>query len=245
MTDNNVEIWNAEATRKLKSYDANLFLNHTENTYLRAVEIGLKFVNSNRIKVLKTDLWDEGIEHWRDILSRYQNSEYFDLYGVDISPVVCSSAMSRVKNVHVVQGDIRNLPFKNDFFDIILDLSTIDHVPENHVMDVLQEYKRVVNKSGILVLIFWYNSFFVKYIMNAREDDKQYYFTLRTVKNNVKKDFDILEEYCISFFPRPESKINILPASIRNQVLNLEYSRWVSLIFKNFAGLYLIIGRKK
>lgn len=85
------------------------------NSYLKATKIGLKYVNQNKINLLKIDLWNEGIECQRDILSHFQNDENFNLYGIDISPVVLSRAKSRLKNVNLVQGDIRNLPFKSDF----------------------------------------------------------------------------------------------------------------------------------
>ena len=250
MKNKDVELWNKEAIKSLKLKSPNWFSYYIGNSYIRATEIGLKHVNSDKISLLKTDLWNEGVEYQRDILGRYQNRKNFNLYGIDISPVVCSHARSKIKNIYVIQGDIRNLPFKNNSFDILLDLSTLDHIPENQIIDVLQEYKRVLKKDGILVLIFWYNSFSVKYILRARESVTQYYFSLK-VKNNVKKRFDIIEEYCIGTLlciPYLGYILNRLPISLRNRILNLvldlEYSKISKFILKNFGGLYVIIGKK-
>ena len=259
MKNKNVKLWNKKAIKSLKLKPPNWFSYYIGNSYIRATEIGLKHVNSDKISLLKTDLWNEGVEYQRDILGRYQNYKNFNLYGIDISLVVCSHARSKIKNIYVIQGDIRNLPFKNNSFDILLDLSTLDHIPENQIIDVLQEYKRVLKKDGILVLIFWYNSFFIKfvkyirkYIRRARENATQYYFSLKLVKNNVKKRFDIIEEYCIGTLlciPYLRFILNRLPIFLRNRilnvVLNLEYSKTSKFILKNFSGLYVIIGRRK
>jgi len=40
----------------------------------------------------------------------------------------------------------------------LLDLSTLDHIPEKEVIDIIKEYKMVLNESGVLVVVFWYNS---------------------------------------------------------------------------------------
>lgn len=248
-----VEAWNKEAIKRLKAKPPDWFSYYIGNSYRRATQIGLKYVTSNRVNLLKTDLWNEGIEYQRDILGQYQDCENFNLYGMDISLVVCYYAKSRIKNLHAIQGDIRNLPFEDEFFDIILDLSTLDHIPEDKVPKVLQQYKRVLKKDSILVLIFWYSSFSVKfvYIRRKRESDTQYYFSLESIKNEVKKRFDILEEYYTGILiciPYLKAILNRLPISICNRilnfVLNLEYSK-ISCILKSFAGLYVLIGKKK
>ena len=252
MEDKDIETWNKEATKSLKLKPLGWFSYYIGNSYRRATEIGLKHVTSNKVSLLKTDLWNESVEYQRDILGQYQDCENFNLYGVDISQVVCSHAKPRIKKIHITQGSIRNLPFRNDSFDILLDLSTLDHVPEDQVVDVLQEYNRVLKKDGILVLIFWYNSFSVKYIMRARESATQYYFSAESIKNEVKKGFDIFEEYCIGTLlciPYLGFILNRLPTSLRNWILNLvldlEYSKTSKSIFKNFAGLYVITGKRK
>ena len=247
-----VKMWDRGAVKSLRLRPPDWFSYYMGNSYIRATEIGLEQIHSNKISLLKTDLWNEGIEYQRDILGYYQNNENFNLYGIDISPIVCSQARSKTKNVHIIQGDMRNLPFRDDSFDILLDLSTLDHIPENQVMDVLHEYKRALRKSGILVLIFWYKSFFVKYIKRMHQSATQYYFSLKSVRNNVKEMFDICKEYCIGTLlciPYLESILSRLPIFIRNRildmVLNLEYSTASKSILKDFAGLYVLIARKK
>lgn len=257
MKEREVELWNKEAEKELKLVSPSWFSYYIGNSYKEATKIGLKYVGSSRINLLKADLWNEGIKFQRDILGQYQHCENFNLYGVDISFFVCSYAKRRTKNLCAIQGDIRKLPFKENSYNIILDLSTLDHIPEVEVPLVLQQYKRVLKKDGILVLIFWYSSFFfnIKYaIIRRPKKDTQYYFSLRTIKNEVKKRFDILKEYCTGTFLYFSHRcigfgLNRLPIFVRNRILDivlkLEYSKISKSIFKSFAGLYVIIGRKK
>lgn len=255
MNQKDSEIWNQEALRALKSKPPLWFSYYIGNSYRKAVEKGLKHVTSEKVVLLKTDLWNEGIEVERDILGPLEERKNFDLYGIDISPVVCSYAKARLKKVNIVQGDIRNLPFKDNFFDIVFDLSTLDHLPENQALKVLQEYTRVIKKGGVLVLIFWYKSSFLKYILKRirkrEEPQTQYYFLIESIRNEIKKSFEILEEYSTGILlcvPYLGFILDKLPKTFRNLILNLvlrlEYSKASKYILKNFAGLYVIIGKK-
>jgi SAM-dependent methyltransferase len=157
-----------------------------------------------------------------------------------------------MKNTNIIQGDIRKLPFKNHSFDIILDLSTIDHIPENQAYDVIKEYGHILKRGGILTLIFWYDSFAIKHIMRKRETESQYIYSLKLIKNEIDKEFDILEEYSIGLLlciPYIRVILNRMPQricrSILNIVIGLEYSNDSKYLLKYFSGLYVIIGRVK
>jgi len=261
---NNVECWDEEAKKISKpSY---WFSYYIGNSYIRATKIGLMHSNKNKICMLKTDLWNEGIDRSRDILGLYKNQENFDLYGIDISPFVCSSARSEGNYVHVICGDIRKMPFKKDSFDMILDLSTLDHIHEERIADVLQEYKLILDKDSILVLIYWYNGTLDKYIriisklikhvwMSRRSENSiflQYYFSLNKTKKLIRDDFDIIDEYCIGTLlciPYLGCIFDKMPISVVNAFLDiasgLEYSRISKDVFKNIGGLHVVICRKR
>lgn len=251
------EVWDREAIKTLKSKSAGWFSYYIGSSYRIATRIGLKLLGlKNKINLLKVDLWNEGIESQRDILGQYQNHDKINLYGVDISDVVCSYAKLRLKSVNIIQGDIRNLPFKNSSFDILLDLSTLDHVPETQAISTLREYERVLKKGAILVLIYWYCSFFVKvfkvkHIIKAREKTTQYYFSITLIKNNIKGRINIIDEYYTGILlcvPTLCFILDRLPVSIRNSILSfilkLEFSKPSKYVFRTLGGLHVIIGKK-
>lgn len=55
----------------------------------------------------------------------------------------------------VVLGDVRQLPFEDESFDNVVDLSTIDHVVD--YQNALAEYKRVLKPGGTLILVCWFD----------------------------------------------------------------------------------------
>jgi len=126
------------------------------------VELSLSYLQSTsrnrKLLILKSDLWNEGIDSSsgdiHDFLGEWDGT--VDTVGIDVSPVICSFAIKKMRNeeLTIVCADVRQLPFREETFDAIFDVSTIDHIPPNHVSSVLKEYQRTLIKGGILTLIF-------------------------------------------------------------------------------------------
>jgi len=249
------EVWDEEAVRDLESDLRDLksgkpkteWLRYVGKSFSKATEIGLNYVQSENVNVLKTDLWNEVVEHRGDSISKYQNKENFRLHGIDISKVVCFQARSKVKNVRIIQAIIENLPFKGNFFDLILDLSTLDHISETKALGVLQEYRRVLNKNGILVLVFSIAARFRHIRAGPSSNVPLHYVFSHEFVGKVQNSFNVLEEYNSGtlFFDEALKK---LPMQVRdfmlNALLTLEYSRFSKSILKNLGAFYVIIAEK-
>ena len=54
------------------------------------------------------------------------------------------------KNLQLVRGDIKALPFRGDLFDVVVCSEVIEHLPEGHFN--LDEIKRVIKPGGRLIL---------------------------------------------------------------------------------------------
>jgi ubiquinone/menaquinone biosynthesis C-methylase UbiE len=74
------------------------------------------------------------------------------VYGVDIDPSVVRNATVKYKadNLTFLDSDIRNIPFEQNAFDIIICFETIEHV-ENQDL-VMTELKRVLKTEGVLII---------------------------------------------------------------------------------------------
>ena len=96
--------------------------------------------------LLRTDLWLEclGID---DLVTGVRGLE---LCGVDISNGICSGAKPIMPES--AQASIVELPFKSESFDVVIDISTIDHIRHPQVLSVIGEYARVLRPKGILLL---------------------------------------------------------------------------------------------
>src|SRR6266576_1992296 len=70
--------------------------------------------------------------------------------GVDISGSAISRAPQLAKGAEFVVGDVRNLPFDDQAFDVVTCFEVIEHV--EGAEDVLAELKRLLSPAGVLLL---------------------------------------------------------------------------------------------
>jgi SAM-dependent methyltransferase len=92
--------------------------------------------------VLKMDAWNEAKDEVRGSLP-----------GCIINIEISFMRVLKAKVPYGVCGNIRALPFKSNLFDVVLDLSTIDH---QMCMELpILEYYRVLKKDGVLLLCTW------------------------------------------------------------------------------------------
>lgn len=254
-----VRLWNHEAKRALVTTTPAWLSYYVGGSYRKATEIALRYVtaDASKISLLKTDLWNEAIETRRDILGQYERNEKFQLYGVDLSPIVCHRAQTRLSKTHVVQGGITDLPFRDESFDIVLDLSVLDHVPASQVPAVIAEYARLEKRGSIVLLIYWYRSGMWK-LTNALlrykrgsntipREVTQYYHDRNLVSDEMRKHYDIIKEFNIlTLLVLPTDILQKkLPIRFYGFVTEFEYSRVSRCLLRDFGALHAIVGRKR
>jgi len=81
--------------------------------------------------------------------------EGFDVYGVDISTSAITKAKKYLKTYNVQPSlkvaDVKKLPFKNDFFNAVIDCATIQHLSFRDHNKAYSEILRVLKPNGY----FW------------------------------------------------------------------------------------------
>ena len=101
-------------------------------------------------RVLKTDLFEEGFG--QDAILDALAGIYPVVVGMDISPVVVAAARARLSGITHVVGDAHALPFKAAAFDLVVSVSTLDHLPPDLLPRALAELCRVLAAGGCVVL---------------------------------------------------------------------------------------------
>ena len=101
------------------------------------------------LKLLKYDLYNEATGTAQ--LTEWLLKQGFEVYAVDISKEVVKRAKENFKDRINVRkqfkiGDIRNLPFKDNFFDVVWSFGTIEHIRENQLS--VSEAYRVLKPKG-------------------------------------------------------------------------------------------------
>ena len=73
-----------------------------------------------------------------------------NLTGVDLYGKAILYARKKNPRINFVIADARKLPFKNGFFDAVICVETLEHIP-NHQL-VVKEIYRVLKEKGILIV---------------------------------------------------------------------------------------------
>lgn len=135
--------------------------------YKRYLKEALKFDGKDK-KILKADCSNEyyGYPFFQQEPSHHPNP-YLVPWGIaplmeaevsliDINPEIVAKVKDFTEGMlNVIEGDIREMPYQDESFDVVMDLSTLDHIPFGDTKKALSEYRRVLKKDGDLLLISW------------------------------------------------------------------------------------------
>jgi SAM-dependent methyltransferase len=101
-------------------------------------------------RLLKTDLFDEAVtQGLYPLLGEYAD----EVVGVDVSPGIVEAVKIRYPALKSRAADVRELPFADASFDVIVSLSTLDHFDSKQdIKTALNELTRVLRPGGHLLL---------------------------------------------------------------------------------------------
>jgi SAM-dependent methyltransferase len=97
----------------------------------------------------------------RDFIKYGANPE--NLHGIDLLPEHVEGAKKLAPNIFFSRGNAETLPYKNDFFDILLCFTVFSSILETKMaLNIAQEILRILKKGGLLI---WYD-FFISHPLN-------------------------------------------------------------------------------
>lgn len=159
-------IWEINYQKKrLNKYPFNEIVSNTFNIF--------KSQKKRKIKVL--DLGCGGGTH-----TKFFIDEGFDYFGIDGSET--SIKLTRKIILHrglkknVIHSSFKKLPFKNNFFDYIIDRHSLTHNSKSDIEIILREIKRVLKKNG----------YFFSMVFGNKHHDKKYGKKNYGKKNNIE-----------------------------------------------------------
>jgi len=177
-------------------------LGHPE--YLEATNKAIEMLKNDRIRILKTDIFNEiTLRHPTPggiLLNLKRDPATMELHAIeyDEKKVFIAWYMQMEHFVKVTRGDMRNLPYEDKYFDLVLDLSTLDHIRIEDIEQVFLQYNKVLKDKGLLVLFSWCADFYTYGYAGPGIDmwhfDNQYWFPPDQVREKLQCYFNILEE---------------------------------------------------
>lgn len=139
-----------------------------------------------------------------------------ELYGVDVHGEHCGAyerlvaleGMQR-ERVHLRQASLENLPFADNFFDLIVSISVLEHIPPEKLPACLAELKRVARSDAEIVLGFPTDGLFIHCLSWLQGTDLK--------KNHPSTHRDILGRIAESGFQIADQRV--FPPLVRGPLI--------------------------
>jgi ubiquinone/menaquinone biosynthesis C-methylase UbiE len=155
--------------------------------YLKRKE--LKLIIKSLKKQNNKKILDAGCGNGEYSLALARKFPKAEVYAVDFSETMCELVRKRAKklnlqNLKIIKGDIDNLPFKESYFDTVLCIDTLHHIPNSAINKSLTELNRVMKKrqnQGKLITDFKNKFNPYVYFSHKRKNRLTYYRTNRSL----------------------------------------------------------------
>ena len=145
--------------------------------------------------------------------------------GIDFNEIYLKSLWRGKKSVPRIEGTVTQLPVRDNFFDVVLNLNVIEHLLEESQKDMLAELFRTLKRGGRLIIITDNPEtlFHAESFMSPHNPKHQHCLKYRELKELLfgcgfqhitKKNFDIVLDY-------PNRFVKILPFILRNRLAGL------------------------
>jgi ubiquinone/menaquinone biosynthesis C-methylase UbiE len=137
------------------------------------------------------------------------------VYGIDLPEIIGKSKeYEQGKNVILKAGTAQEIPYENNFADLVLFFYSFHHIPEEYMGKAVSEARRVVKKNGLVCFLEPVSEEGTYYELSRLMNDeaeiqkKAYGFVMQAAEN----DFEQLSELYFYFnrgFARFEEQVNI------------------------------------
>ncbi|MDD4983826.1 MAG: class I SAM-dependent methyltransferase [Candidatus ainarchaeum sp.] len=228
---------------KVKKYYANMAktMKAASGLYKIRLELINKYITSESI------VFDAGCGN--GIYTVPMSNKAEKIIAVDFSQEMLSEFAKSIekqnlKNITLVQGNLLNLSFKNNYFDMVTCFSTCYYIEAFD--SVIKELNRVLKKGGLLILDCG-----ISHSLNALYSKKRFKVPQFFVSNKKLKHtlnvcgFDIVEERTFEIIPRVG--INILKKGLDLIICNKMVDELISSmpILKYFSFRRFVVCKKR
>lgn len=114
-------------------------------------EIIVPYINST------ITLLDAGCAHGRLVPTLLKHDLKKENYtGIDISENLINKAKELFSDMHFDIGDVCNLPYQDNMFDVTISSAVLHHIPSQELrVQMIQELVRVTKPGGKIILLVW------------------------------------------------------------------------------------------
>lgn len=115
-----------------------------ENLYLNRYGFSKTTLNNEFLKDIPKDakILEVGTNIGNQIL-HLQTMGFTNLYGIEIQDRAINFAKHRADNLNIIKGDALDIPFKDNFFDVVFTHGVLIHISPENINSVIKEIYRV------------------------------------------------------------------------------------------------------
>lgn len=149
-------------------------------------------INFIREKKLNGTLLDIGCQDGK--MSSIISEEGFKVYGIDIDDSLIEKATERFPEINFKCVDCgKELPFPNDFFDIVWAGDVIEHITDTDIF--VNEINRILKKDGLFIMSTPYHGLIKNILIAVLNFEGHFnpefphykFFTIKSLKNILEK----------------------------------------------------------
>jgi len=85
-------------------------------------------------------------------LKELRDNNFNQVYGIDYSERAINFAKILTSHTNLKVCDIKNLPYNDNFFDVIFLIEVIEHIDPDEVNKIIKELDRVLKNSGKIII---------------------------------------------------------------------------------------------
>jgi len=168
--------------------------------------------------ILKMDLWNEVVATNKDLTESLHAIKPKKVVYVEREKELCRIFSQKKRKSDIINGDISKIPLKEESTDIVIDISTSDHLPLQEFKEAIKEYWRVLKKDGNLILFHFNKNYF-----------------------NVKKQKKVEEKFLPSF-PRKDEEITRMIKKTGFHICKKRF--FVHCLDETFVGFIVLLFLK-
>lgn len=79
-------------------------------------------------------------------LFHLQSLGFTNLYGIEIQDRAVEYSKNRIKGVNIIKGNALDIPFKDNYFDLVFTNGVLIHISPDNIKSAIKEISRVSNK---------------------------------------------------------------------------------------------------
>ncbi|WP_404319135.1 pseudaminic acid biosynthesis-associated methylase [Malaciobacter canalis] len=129
-------------------------------------------------------------------LLHLQSMGFKNLYGIEIQERAINFAKKRADNLNIIKGDALDIPFKDDYFDLVFTSGVLIHISPDNINFAIDEIYRVTNSY------IWGFEYYAKEytdLMYQGNKDLMWKADFMKLYKERKKDLVKLDELKVSY----------------------------------------------